>query len=131
VAFVDLLAGDHGAVEDLGTEDVGDVDGARHLRTTIDVADAAERADEGSRPALEQLLALAPEDGRLPVDIWLDDDDRPVRERLRGTLQGVELVVTVDLTKWGDELAVQVPPEGAVRDVEPEELVRLFTQPID
>jgi hypothetical protein len=130
VAFVDLLAGDHGKVEDLGTDDVGDVEDARHLRTTIDVADAADRASGGSRPALEQLVGLAPENGRLPVDVWLDDDGRPVRERLRGTLQGVELVVTVDLTKWGEALDVQVPPEGEVRDVGPDELLRLFSQPI-
>jgi hypothetical protein len=130
VAFVDLLAGDHGTVKDLGTEQVGTVKDAHHLRTTIDVADAAERADGDSKPALEQLATLAPASGKLPVDVWLDRDGRPVRERLKGTLQGAELVVTVELTKWGATFDVQVPPEGEVRDVEPDELLQLFSQPI-
>jgi hypothetical protein len=62
--------------------------------------------------------------------VWLDDDGLPVRERLKGTLQGVDLVVTVDLTKWGTPLDVELPPEGAIRDVEPAELVQLFSKPI-
>jgi hypothetical protein len=129
VAFVDLLRGKPGKIEEREGDEIGGVD-TRHLRTTIDVADAAEQAGDVSRAALEQLATLAPSGGRIPVDVWIDGEGRLVRERLRGTLQGVDLTVTVDLSDWGDPIEAEIPPEGEIRPVEPQELVQLFTRPV-
>jgi hypothetical protein len=124
VAFVDLLRGDVGDVQDKGTDEVGGVD-ARHVRLRIDLDRAVAAAPERSRSALQSLATLAP-DGRLPMDLWIDDRGRPVRQRIRGTLRGVDVVVTVDLSGWGHELGVPIPPEGAVRDVDAAELAQIF-----
>lgn len=129
IALVDLLRGDNGDIDDRGT---AEVDGreARHLRLEVDLATAAERVDAESRPAIEALEAFAP-DGVLPLEVWIDDRNLPVRQRMRGDVQGVAVVVTMDLTAWGEELGVPIPPEGAVRDIEPEELARIFGGPPD
>jgi hypothetical protein len=61
--------------------------------------------------------------------VWIDDRNLPVRQRIRGQVQGVDVVLTMDLTDWGAELGVDIPPEGAVRDIEAEELTRIFGGP--
>lgn len=127
-AFVDLLRGEASDVEDLGDEEI-DGEPVRHLRVEMDLDSAIAAADESRRGPLEQLGALVPEDGDLPFEVWIDERNLPVRQRLEGQLQGVGLVVTVDLTDWGAPLDVAIPPEGEVRDVEPEELALLFGQP--
>jgi hypothetical protein len=124
-AFVDLLRGDPSDIEDLGEEEI-DGEPVRHLRLTIDLASAIEAADESHRGPLEELGELAPEDGQLPLEVWIDERNLPVRQRLEGEVQGIGLLVTVDLSDWGAPLEVAIPPEGEVRDVEPEELALLF-----
>jgi hypothetical protein len=127
-AFVDLLRGDAGAIEDLGEEEI-DGEPVRHLRVEMDLDSAIAAADASHRAPLEELGALAPDDGDLPFEVWIDERNLPVRQRLEGRLQGVGLVVTVDLTDWGVPLVVGIPPEGEVRDVAPEELALLFGRP--
>lgn len=122
IAFVDLLRGYDDDIDDLGVEDIGGAE-TRHLRIEVDLDAAADGEDR--RASIEPLRQLAP-DGVLPLEVWIDDRNLPVRQRVRGTVQGVDLVVTVELTSWGDELGVPIPPEGAVRDIEPEELARIF-----
>lgn len=127
IAFVDLLRGTTEEVEDRGTEEI---DGAetRHLRLKVDLDTAVAAASEQSRPAIEALRTFA-SDGVLPFDVWIDDRNLPVRQRIRGEVQGVAVVVTLDLTRWGDPLDVAIPPEGAVRDIEADELTRIFGGP--
>lgn len=127
VAFVDLLRGDAEA-EDLGTEEVGGVE-ARHLEATIDVDTAMEQAGAEGRASLQALADLAAKKGSLPLEVWIDDRGLPVRQRLRGVLQGFKVVITVELTKFGSKLGVAIPPEGATRDVEGDELAQLFGRP--
>jgi hypothetical protein len=117
IAFVDLLRGDLSEVEDLGEEEIDGI-ATTHLTAVID-----------AEAAPEDLAALAGDDGELPLDVWLDEDDLPVRQRLGGEVQGIELVVTLDLSGWGEPLGVAIPPEGEIRDVEPEELAQLFGRP--
>lgn len=127
IAFVDLLRGATDDVEDRGTDEVAG-DDARHLRVTVDLDIAIAAAGEPSRPAIEALRTIAP-DGVLPLEVWIDDRNLPVRQRVRGELQGVPVVVTMDLTRWGEPLDVAIPPEGAVRDIEADELTRIFGGP--
>lgn len=127
IAFVDLLRGATGDVEDRGTDEIGGAH-ARHLRLAVDVDTAVAAASEQSRPAIEALRAFAT-DGVLPLDVWIDGRNLPVRQRVRGEVQGLPVVVTLDLTRWGDPLDVAIPPEGAVRDIEADELTRIFGGP--
>lgn len=124
IAFVDLLRAANGDADDLGAEEV-DGEETRHLRVDVDLEAAAAGASPEHRPSIDALTRLAP-DGVLPLEVWIDDRNLPVRQRVRSALQGVALIVTVDLTQWGDELGRAIPPEGATRDVEPEELARIF-----
>lgn len=128
IALVDLLRGTYDGVEDLGTEEI-DGSESRHLRLEVDLATAAADAAEDRRPAIEALNTVVP-DGVLPLEVWIDErSNLPVRQRMRGEVQGVGVVVTMHLTGWGDELGRQIPPEGAVRDIEPDELTRIFGGP--
>ncbi|HEX4904825.1 MAG TPA: hypothetical protein VFU93_05205 [Acidimicrobiales bacterium] len=127
IAFVDLLRGATEDVEDVGTEEIDGVE-ARHLRLTVDLATGAGAAGEQSRPAIEALRAFAA-DRVLPLEVWIDDRNLPVRQRVRGEVQGLPVVVTIDLARWGEPLDVAIPPEGAVRDIEADELTRVFGGP--
>jgi hypothetical protein len=124
IAFVDLLRNVNGDIEDLGTKTI-DGEDVRHLRLDVDLDAAAKTADADSRASIDALRELAP-DGTLPLEVWIDDRNLPVRQRLRGTLQGVDLVITMDLSDWGTDLGVDIPPQGDVRDIEPDELNRIF-----
>lgn len=117
LAFVDLLARDATKVTDRGSEEI-DGRPTRHVRATIDVEGVAE------------LTELVPS-GSLPLDVWIDGDGLPVRMRMQGSTQGIFLVITVDLSDWGTELGVAIPPEGLVRDVEADELTRILGAPVD
>ena len=115
IELVDLLRGDLDDVEDLGEDEVGGTR-TRHLRFAV-AADS---------PVVAPLAA----DGEdVPIEVWIDERDLPVRQRIEGNVQGVDVVVTLDLSGWGEPLDAQIPPEGEVRDVEPEELLRLFGGP--
>jgi len=116
VELVDLLRGDLDDVEDLGEVDIGG-EPTRHLRFTV--------AAEG-----EVVEALAGDGEDVPIEVWIDERNLPVRQRIEGNVQGVDVVVTIDLTDWGRPLAVTIPPEGEVRDVEPEELAQIFGAPV-
>jgi hypothetical protein len=125
VAFVDLFRGEVEEVSDLGTERIGEVD-TTHLRAEIDLTRAVAAAPARSAAAIEALGTLVAEGERLVVHVWVDDQDRPVRERLSGEVESLAIDVTVDLSAWGDELGVAIPPEGEVRDASAEEIASLF-----
>jgi hypothetical protein len=112
VALVDLLR-DADDAEDLGDEEV-DGRSTRHLRFAV-----AGDID----PALAAVVA---DDGEARVDVWLDRGALPRRFRVAGETQGVPIAITVDLDDWGSELDLQIPPDGLIRDVEPDELVTIF-----
>jgi hypothetical protein len=113
IALVDALRGDVGEVDDLGTEKIGGAK-VRHLRAHVQPS------------SIQGVAPLVTRGQRVPLDVWVDHDGRPIRERLRGTLQGIDLVVTVDLTRFGSKLGVSIPPEGEIRTVEPQELEQLL-----
>jgi hypothetical protein len=113
-ALVELLGGEVADVEDLGADEI-DGGSTRHVRVTVDAADAD-----------AQLEALAGADGELELEVWIDEHGLPVRLLLEGEVQSIPLVVTVDLTDWGAPLDVAIPPEGEIVPVSPDELAQLF-----
>lgn len=129
IAFVDLLRGD-AEVEDLGSAKVSGVE-TRHVRATIDVDSAIAKAGADGKAGLQALSDLAAKSGSVPLDVWIDEGGRPIRQRVRGQLQSFKVVITLDLTKFGSKLGVDIPPQGEVRDVEGKELAQLFGKPGD
>lgn len=107
VALIERLRDVGTRIDDLGHERAG-----RHLRAQIDVGEA-------------EILGLAGKGKSLPLEVWIDDAGLPTRLRARGTREGIGVVVTVELSDYGAALGVAIPPEGAVRDVEGEELAQL------
>lgn len=128
IAFVDLLRGDASQIDDLGAEEI-DGEPVRHLRVVAALDRAIAAAEPSHRGPLEALGDLGPDDGELAFEVWIDDRNLPVRQRLEGAVQGIALVVTLDLSEWGAALDVAIPPEGEIRVVEPEELAQLFGRP--
>ena len=124
LAFVDLLRGASADVKDLGEDEVRGL-GTTHVRVHTDLDDAIAAAPEVRAPVLEGMAGLAP-DGALPMEAWLTDDGLLMRLRVEGEVEGVAISVTVDLSSFGAPLEVAIPPEGEIRDIEPEELAALF-----
>jgi len=115
---LDLLQG-AAEVEVLGDEEVAGAE-TTHYRGTIDLREAVEQAGAvADRSAFEQFVdSLGVDD--LPIDVWLDGEDR-VR-RLRYELpttpeEGTSATVTLELSDFGIDEAVAVPSPGEVTDV--------------
>ena len=95
------------AADDLGQADVGGVP-TRHLRVTVDTSEV----------------------GAEPPEVWLDREGRTRRLGLSAEHQSVRLTLVIELSDFGTEVAVQVPPidqldpSGGVVPVEPWEVVR-------
>ncbi|HYD10772.1 MAG TPA: hypothetical protein VEA78_11785 [Acidimicrobiales bacterium] len=124
IAFVDLLRAANDDVEELGEEEVRGLE-TTHVRVHTDVDQAIADAPTARATVLEGLAPLAP-DGPLPMEVWLTDDGVPLRLRVEGEVEGMSIRVTVDLSSFGAELGVEIPPEGEIRDIEPDELESLF-----
>ena len=73
--FLDALRGVV-KVERVGTDTIRGVE-ATHYRGTVSLESAIARAPESRREALRR--ALGDGTGTLPVDVWVDGQDRPVR----------------------------------------------------
>ena len=95
------------AVERVGTDAIRGVE-ATHLRGTVSLADAIERAPEARREALRRTLGSV--DARIPVDVWVDGRDRPVRFVARFSTAGVDASVRLDLFDYGTDIRITAPP---------------------
>lgn len=103
-----------GEVERVGEEDVRG-ESTVHLRFVVD----------GTRANPEAATKL-PEDvqaslRRVPMELWLDDQDRPRRIRQAtelGTSTGGAVTTTVELFDFGKPVSVELPPEDQVQDVD-------------
>lgn len=109
-----------GQVQDAGTATVRGVETTRYTGS-IDVGKLVEQpgADtEQVRQAVEQLRAAGVE--QIPVEVFLDDQGRPVRtvQTVELTVQGTQLTTTTttELYDWGVDVDVQPPPADHVVD---------------
>lgn len=112
-ALIDLLAGTEQARR-IGT---GDVRGetAEHFSANVDVAAAAEAAEGESKAALERLSEQMAQTA-LPLEVWLDDDDRVVRMRIPVILESTpeepeppRVTTTLELFDFGKEVDIEAP----------------------
>lgn len=125
---LDYLRG-AGDVVEVGPDTVGGVT-TTHYRTTIDLAEAVDRAPAGQRDyvreSVEQLETMTGTT-ELPFDVWVDGDGLP--RRLVYTIDvgatdvtgqvptGVEMTLTMDLFDYGAPVSVTAPPRDDVTDV--------------
>jgi hypothetical protein len=106
---LDAIVGD---VEEVGHEKVRG-DDTTHFRFVVDAAKAQPKAAE-LLPE-EQLERLR----KVPVDLWLDGDDRPRRVRQTldmGATTGGSITTTVETFDFGKDVTVEVPPADQVQD---------------
>jgi hypothetical protein len=90
----------------VGREQVGGAD-ATHYRLTVDVTRLPE-----SLPGREQLLGAGLTS--LPVDLWVDDRNRPVKVTENLTVQGQAVDTVVTLGNFDAPVSITAPPADQV-----------------
>jgi hypothetical protein len=95
-----------GSVTKVGT---GSVDGvkATHYRATIDLS----KVPGGAK--LEQLTGTTSE----PYDVWIGPNDMVVRVTENTKIDGVTSSTTIDLSRFGEPVVVQVPSSADTFDI--------------
>jgi hypothetical protein len=108
-------------IEKVGTEDVRGVS-TTHYRGTIDLHEVPDvvPADqrETARRSIDKLLEQTGGDGTIPVELWVDGDDR-VR-RLRETIpneQAGDMEMTMELYDFDAREQVEIPDAGDTVDL--------------
>jgi hypothetical protein len=132
-AYAGLFAGVFD-VKAAGEEEIGGVSTV-HYQGTIDLSKVmqnfgdvmGEDVDEATRKQLEaavdQFETLGIDD-RIPLDIWIDEEDLPRRMKISmdfGDLvpgsDAATMDMTVDYSEFGERVEVTVPPESQVTDL--------------
>jgi hypothetical protein len=108
--FLDSLRG-LTTVERVGTDTIRGVE-ATHFRGTVSLADAIDRAPADRREQLRRALGSA--DATLPVDVWVDAQDRPVRFAATFETGPVAAKVRLDLFDYGADVRVTAPPADEI-----------------
>lgn len=112
--FLDALRGIT-TVDRIGTDTIRGVE-ATHLRGVISLADAIERAPADRREQLRAVLGAA--DAEIPVDVWVDAEDRPVRFVASFVMGPVDAKVRLDLFDYGADITIEAPPADEVTSLE-------------
>jgi hypothetical protein len=117
-----MLRGASGEVSDEGRETVRGVETTHYsatvdLRRTVDTLPEEQR--EAARRGIEQLIELTGQ-SEMPIDVWLDDDQRVRRiEIVQTTKQaGAELTMhmTMEYVRFGVPVEIDVPDDDEVFD---------------
>ena len=117
-ALLDLLAGTEQARR-VGSEEVRGTK-ADHFTANVDVA-VASRASSGEAKAALQRLSKQLAQTALPLEVWLDSDDRVVRMRIPVILESTpdqpeppRITTTLELFDFGTDVDIEAPPPGQV-----------------
>ena len=113
-ALLELLTGTEQARR-IGTEQIRGVE-AEHFTANVDVGVAAEAATGESKAALERLAEQLAQTA-LPLEVWLDEDDRVVRMRIPVILEATpeepeppRITTTLELFEFGAAVTIEAPP---------------------
>jgi hypothetical protein len=115
------LRGVSSDVEEVGTEELRGVE-TTHYRATLDLATALADAPADMRDRAQDLLDRAGE-ARMPVDVWLDAQDRVRKYTLSfenaslGESSDASVAVTYELYDFGAAVEVGAPPADEVADL--------------
>lgn len=115
-------------VEEVGEEEVRG-DATTHYRATLDLERARDEAPEEQRAAMDQAIAQLGSN-ELPVEVWLDEEDRVRRMRYAIDLAQMEIdaagdaalqgtiTTTMEFWDFGVEVDVSPPPDEEVVTLE-------------
>jgi hypothetical protein len=101
-------------IEEVGEEEVRGTK-TTHFRTRLDLQKVVDAMPAESRPASAAQMAAI---GEVPVDVWLDDQDRPRRQRMDITLpEGAgTMIITIEAFDFGKPVTIELPPADQVVD---------------
>ena len=109
-------------IEEVGEEDVRGTS-TTHFRTRLDLRKLLDQLPEGRRPqagspAESALQAM----DDVPVEVWLDDQDRPRRQKMTFELPGEagqsagSMTITIEAFDFGNPVVIELPPADQVVD---------------
>ena len=102
----------------VGRDDVKGTSATKY-RATIDLARLARQSDDSAvRRSVEQLRTLTGST-RLPVEVWIDDQQRVVREHIAYTIAKPTRIatdLTIEFSDYGRPVSVEVPPASRTLD---------------
>jgi hypothetical protein len=122
--LLEFLESVSGEIETVGSEELRGVP-TTHYRATIDLAKSAALAPAGQGEELREMLDdLVEQSGvsKLPVDVWLDDEDRirklamsfgAARQGTEGSFEGS---LAFELYDYGADVEIEPPPAEQVVD---------------
>ena len=125
LALLALIRAIEGAPEELDDEPVAGIDTTRY-RVLVDLDALEGRVAEPSHDLLDNLRRLH-EDDRLPMDVWVDEDDLIRRVRYEvdvdlPSLPSFDLGTEVELTDHGVPVAIDPPDDSEVTDISADRL---------
>jgi hypothetical protein len=104
-----------GPIEEVGKEDIRGTS-TTHFRTTLDLTKLLGDLPAERRPPAE----LSESFRAVPLDLWLDSEDRPRRQTMQfevtGGGQTAQLSMTIDAFAFGQDVTIDVPPADQVTD---------------
>jgi hypothetical protein len=102
-----------GDVEDKGQ---GTINGKRvtHYAGTVSTNELAQ--DTGGETAKRMKALLAGQDIDLPIEAWIDEDNRPVRMAVNLEAKDGTVKITTDILEYGVPVDVQAPPAAEVAE---------------
>lgn len=93
-----------------------------HYSITVDVQKLADsQTDETMKQAMQQAITQGLKD--FPVEVWIDEDDLPVRLKMEmptpdpSTGQTMQVGVQVDYSKWGEPVDIAAPPAEQIAEM--------------
>jgi hypothetical protein len=125
LALLALVRAIEGTPEELEQETLAGMETTRY-RVIVDLDALDGEIGSGSRQLLDRLRTLH-EDGRLPVDVWVDGDDLIRRIRYDvdvdlPALPSLRVATEVDLDRHGLPVSIEAPSEDEVVEVSRERI---------
>ena len=111
-------------IENLGEEEVRGTK-TTHFRTRLDMQKVLASMPEDRRPAPGSPQAeLFASMGEVPVDVWLDDQDRPRRQRMAFSIPAdaatsrpaMEMTLEIEAFDFGKPVVIELPPADQIDD---------------